>query len=179
MKNLLLTITLLVAGAVGVSAQTQTVDNTEVYGGYQFTRTNVETRIAPSFKFNSETDSNGLNLSATQYVSKNVGLTAEVAGTFNSDGKNLYTAMGGVTLKANRSGKYQPFVRGLAGSYLAQNAKITGTERNTSGFSYAVGGGFDVKFKNVTWRVVQADYLATRNFGQFDNNVRVGTGFVF
>lgn len=175
MKKTILTIALLLGSFIGINAQTE--DNTEFYAGYQFLRTNVEVRT-PSFAFNRQTDSHGVNLSATEYVSKPVGFTAEIGANFDGNGRNVYTVLGGLTLKANRDGKIQPFAKGLAGMYVAQNQGFNSNQTKRD-FAYSVGFGLDVKFKNFGWRVVQADYLATRNFGQFDNNVRVGTGFVF
>lgn len=176
MKNLILTIVLTLATVVGINAQTKQ-DNTELYAGYQFLRTNVETRT-PSFTFNRATDSHGFNLSATEYVSKGAGFTGEVGANFDGNGRNLYTFQGGITAKVNRQGRVQPFVRALAGAYVAQNQTFSARGTRTD-FAYTLGGGLDVKLKRIKWRVVQVDYLGTRNFSQFDNSVRLGTGFVF
>ncbi len=175
MKNLILVIALVISGAIGINAQTK--DNTEFYAGYQFVRTNVETRNG-AVRFNKETDSSGINVSATEYVAKNVGVTGELGANFDGDGRNLYTYMGGLTAKANREGKVQPFAKALLGGYTAQNQGFR-SDRTKSDFAYSVGAGLDVQFKKVGWRVLQVDYLGTRNFRQFDNAVRVGTGFVF
>lgn len=177
MKNLILMIALTLTTVVGINAQTKE-DNTEVYIGYQFLRTNVETR-SPSLTFDRKTDSHGVNVSVTEYVpNRAVGFTGEVGANFDGNGRNLYTFMGGLTLKGNRKGKVQPFVRGLAGAYVAQNQTFNSRGTKTD-FSYAAGGGLDVKFKKVGVRVIQVDYLGTRNYNQFDNNIRFSTGLFF
>lgn len=176
MKKLILTIALAITSVIGINAQTKQ-DNTEFYAGYQFLRTNVETRT-PSFTFNRETDSHGFNVSATEYVSKNAGFTAELGANFDGNGRNIYTIQGGLTVKGNRKGKVQPFARALGGAYVAQNQTFN-SRRTKSDFAYTLGVGLDVKFNKVGWRIIQVDYLGTRNYNQFDNNVRVGTGFFF
>lgn len=176
MKILIFTIALILS-AITINAQEK--DNTDYYVGYQFVRTNVETQTR-SFKFNRETDSHGVNASVTRYASTgNLGLTGELGANFDARGRNLYTYMGGLTLKGNRNGKVQPFVKGLLGGYTKQNEGIL-SNKTLSGFAYSVGAGLDVKInKKLSLRLIQADYLATRNNSQYDNNVRIGSGLIW
>lgn len=155
----------------------------ETYVGYQVVRVNPDV-VTPTFKFVDSTDTHGFNVSETYYANKVVGVTAELGANFDTEGKkaSLVTAMGGLTFKANRAGKIQPFVRALAGtSYIkADSAIFTQPTKADFGFAASLGGGLDWRInKKFGIRLFQVDYLSTSNFGQHQNNVRVGGGILF
>jgi hypothetical protein len=180
MRNFLMVAILAIVslfGASAVNAQGTLANNSEVYVGYQFVRQNAELDV-PSFSFDSPRDSHGANVSATGYFSKFTGLTGEVGANFNNEGpdRSLVTGMAGLTLKARNANIVQPFVRGLVG---VASQKVEGVDNDT-GLSFAAGAGLDVKVgKTVSLRLIQADYLQTRLFGNVQHNVRVGAGVVF
>jgi hypothetical protein len=168
-------------GAAAVSAQEK--GDTQGYVGYQFVRVNADVRN-PVFRFDSTTDSNGVNGSVTKFVEDSVGLTGEAAVNFAGGRRDasLATFMGGLTVQANNE-TVQPFVRGLAGlSRVNSDNEVLGSFLNQTDYSpsFAVGAGLDVKVGNrVALRVVQADYLQTRAFGSVQHNLRLGAGIRF
>ena len=76
-----------------------------------------------------------------------------------------------------------PFARVLLGAS-SLNARATDLSQNAessdTGFSYGVGGGLDIRVsKRIAIRVVQADYIHTRFFGEGQHNGRLSFGVVF
>jgi opacity protein-like surface antigen len=76
-----------------------------------------------------------------------------------------------------------PFARVLVGA-ASINTKATesgqSAEFSDTSFSYAVGGGFDIRVnKRIAIRAVQADYIHTRFFGEGQHNGRLSFGVVF
>lgn len=170
--TMILTLVSLFVFASPASAQGTVTPNSEWYVGYQFTNSNAQ-----NFKF--ADSAHGVNASATWYISDEseqlpIGLTAEGAGNFKN-GESLVTVMGGLIYKSRlASERFQPFVRGLAG------AARTSTGASDVGFSFAVGGGLDVKAgSTVSLRLLQADYLQTHLFNQTQHSIRLGAGIVF
>ena len=107
--------------------------------------------------------------------------------TVKSD-TNIFTFLVGPRLSYRKNERITPFAHVLLGA----SRRHTDSEINSSGFgrvsfsandtafAAAVGGGLDVPLsKNFTLRVVQAEYVLTRSFGNNGNNARVSTGIVF
>jgi len=108
----------------------------------------------------------GWNAQYTHYVNKPFGITGEVTGSYGSPtvggiGTSLptYTFMFGPTMRAPLA-KSTPFVHALFGAAHMSNSKGV---YSSTGFALALGGGWDLQLsRSIDWRVVQADYLATR-----------------
>jgi opacity protein-like surface antigen len=151
-------------GAASASAQGTIMPNSEVYVGYQLVNDRVSLRDGAG----------GFNVSGTGYLEDTyLGATAEVGANFENN-ESLVTVMGGLVLKARENRTFQPFVRGVLG------AARTSVGNADYGFSFAAGGGLDVKVSdNVSLRAIQADYLQTHLFGVRQDNFRVGAGIVF
>ncbi len=90
--------------------------------------------------------------------------------------------MSGVTLKS-RSGKVQPFVKAVGGfgTHRVRNQFNTlRFNRTDTGLAASVGAGLDYKVsKNTAIRLFEVDYLYTRLFNSYQNNVRISAGLVF
>ncbi len=178
MKRLFSTMFVGLMLTIGAYAQT----GFENYVGVQFTRNNVSVN-QPNFKFNRDTDLVGVNASTTYFTGKNLGFTGEVTASTTTNGASnrLYTALVGPTVKFNRSGRFQPFVRGLVGvaAQKADSDRFAFPRKSDFSYAYVVGAGVDLKGKRFGWRVVHVDYLQTNNFGEHQANLRIGTGLTF
>ena len=75
------------------------------------------------------------------------------------------------------------FVEALAGGVHAEaELSVPGFSRtaHADGFAAAVGLGFDWKITpNISWRVIQADYVPTELDSDWQHDVRLSTGLVF
>lgn len=180
MRKLILAIASLVVFSITVSAQ----DRTQFYVGYEYNRA-----TATLFDFESTSGAHGINASATVFLGKRpgpVGLTGEVtASKFLDDPLNtsLATVMAGITIQ-KRSGRAQPFIRGLAGLERAKVdlpiAVLRVDGLNDTGFAFAVGGGLDIKVKGrFAIRLFQLDYMRTKHLGEPVDHVRAGAGIRF
>lgn len=168
------------------SAPVKSADRVDVYVGYQFDRASFSFE-EQDFEFNDSTDTHGVNASLAIFpgdYGQPLGITGEFGANFSGGRENasLVTAMGGIILQARKS-KVQPFVRGLIGG-----ARIRVANQQLENFfdtsdvslAWAVGGGLDVRLgKKVAWRIIQADYMRTKNFGVTINHLRLGTGIRF
>jgi hypothetical protein len=169
--SLILTIVAVAVFSGATYAQGTVAPNTELYMGYQAVHSDAR-------NFRLQDVAHGANVSATWFVSDDtettpVGFVLEGAGNFKND-ESLLTAMGGLVLKARSNKTFQPFVRGLAGV----GRSSTGVA--DTGFSFALGGGLDVRAgAKISVRVFQGDYLQTRLFGDIQHSVRFGAGVVF
>jgi hypothetical protein len=169
------TIILALAAFVGASSAQDT------YVGIDYTRVNPSVR-QPHFRFDSATDSVGLVASYTGYETKNLGLTAEGSAVFNGGRatSQLYTALGGLTLKSRYSPSVQPYVSGLAGVGVARVGKtVFGPSNVDSGFAYKLAGGVDIGSGRTKFRLIELGYLRTNLYGQGQNNFVASTGIVF
>ena len=101
---------------------------------------------------------------------------------------NVHTFMVGPRFSYRKNEKITPFAHvlfGVSRRHLDSDVSFIGFGRtsfsaNDTSFAGAVGGGLDVAMgKNLALRVIQADYLLTRAFGNNANNARISTGIVF
>lgn len=176
--KLLLTICLLLASFGAVQAQ-----NTELHLGPLFTRSDPNI-TNPQFRFDHTRDQIGFDSALTVFLGdRPFGLTADVAATWKggADDSSLVTVMGGPTFK-KRSGRSQPFARGLIGI-----GRVTAREQQvslrfnseTSGLAYAVGGGLDINVSDhFAIRALQSDLLVTRIQEKNVRYLRAGVGIV-
>jgi Outer membrane protein beta-barrel domain len=146
----------------------------EVFGGYQYTRVNVE---GTGFNFN------GWNASLTGNVNNWFGVTGDFSGAYKTESGvsvKVYTYTFGPTVSLNHEGKVNPFVHALfGGAHLS--ASLEGTGGGTNGFAMEMGGGVDAKLSpHLAFRAVQADWVYYRFQGVGESkNVRLSTGIVF
>jgi hypothetical protein len=165
-------------------------DKFEVFGGYQYLHTGNITVDGQSDPGSSQ-GFNGWDASATDYLHRFLGVTADFGGAYATvDGVSghVYTYTGGPVV-AFRIGKVNPFVHALFGG-----VHLTGSESGVSvsrtGFTTMVGGGVDYRaIKAISIRVVDVDWLYY-HFGDTtiagtpvpsvsqSNNVRITTGVV-
>jgi len=186
MRTTILSLILLIAGVLGVSAQTQS--NNEGSVGYQFLRQDLEFNTTPSVRFNHNTDSHGFNASYARYFAKkgelgNVGVKAEVSANFKDDEAVLATGLAGVVVKAHNAKYVQPF-----GHVLGGVARQHVTRNNFKQFSspdysaaFAIGGGVDFNLaKESRYKLrLGGDILNTGFGGERQNAVRLTAGVVF
>ena len=167
--------------ACSLAVVAQEYAKAQVFGGFQYTSFDA---------FNIQhVNLLGWNAQFTHYLNKPFGITGEVTGSYGSPtvggiGTSLptYTYMFGPTMRAPME-KMTPFVHALFGAAHMSNSKGV---YSSTGFALALGGGVDTKVaRNIDWRVVQVDYLATRlkdptgtGNGQQDN-FRFATGIVY
>jgi hypothetical protein len=185
MRTFILATMLMLAGVLGVSAQTATTSQTANEGtiAYQFSRTGTDT----TFGFNDNTDTHGVNAQYTRYLGGSatkagvVGLTGDLGVAFTGDRESTVTVMGGVTVKARNAKYVQPYMNALAGMG-RQNVKFTVLpDANDWASVYAVGGGlaFNTSAYSRYKVVVGADYVNTGFFGERQHGARVKVGLNF
>lgn len=165
----------------------------EIAGLFQYVN------FAPGGGFNNF-NSYGATGSFTYNASKWLGLTAEVGGyhfkrqvfsapdstgvsTLQSISGSFQTYLFGPRVNFRHFDHFVPFGEVLFGAAHA-GTQLTGTATQSS-FALAAGGGVDaVIWKNLAWRVFEADYLMTNFTGALvapqgrQNNFRIGTGAV-
>jgi hypothetical protein len=79
-----------------------------------------------------------------------------------------------------RARKLSPWVHSLVGvTRTAYSNHLTDTKISTSGFGWAVGGGIDMPYRAVTFRIIQVDFTRYAAVPENFNNVRVGAGILF
>jgi opacity protein-like surface antigen len=124
---------------------------------------------------------NGWRESVAFNAHKNIGLVADVSGSYGSVANvdyKVHSFLFGPQFSL-RSEKATPFVHALFG---LTNSKASGTSVDTSenSFAMALGGGIDVNAgKRLAIRIVQADYFMTKMNDRTQNNFAISTGIVF
>lgn len=147
----------------------------EVFGGYQYTRLNIDS-TGLSF--------NGWNASVTGNFNKYLGVAADFSGAYKSESGaslNIYSYTFGPVVSLNHEGTINPFVHALFGGAHA-TASVTGFgSAGENGFAMMMGGGVDARITpRFAVRLVQADWAYYRFSGIGESkNVRVSTGLVF
>jgi opacity protein-like surface antigen len=182
-----LALVLLFAAVCGGPLWAQEQDSEfEAYGGYTYTRFNVNANVAglaPSATYNG----NGGGGEVEYNVNRWVGAVGELGGfVATSSGNGAFAGAGFTYLfgpRVNfRRGRVAPFAQALFGGVRTTDgiAQSTGTENN---FAMAAGGGIDIKVsKHISVRPVQADYFMTKipdGLNNRQNNFRFGAGVVF
>ncbi|HEX8924394.1 MAG TPA: outer membrane beta-barrel protein [Terriglobales bacterium] len=156
----------------------QSAPKNEVFGGYSL--------------FNADTGSshvglNGWNASATHFVTRNLGITADFSGAYGSPAEfgsvssNVHNFMFGPTVAVARNKKVTPFAHALFGvSHIHQAASTEFGEYNDHAFALALGGGVDANVnKHFGVRVAQLDYVYSNFADTTQNNWRYSGGVVF
>jgi hypothetical protein len=134
----------------------------EIFGGGQYLH------LDPNFNLE------GWNGAITGNVKGWLGITLDGSGSYH-DGLKFYTIAAGPELRANLP-LIKPFVHGLVGG-----ARSSGGGVSADGFVGMVGGGVDLGGGVFAFRLIQADWMATR-FSNFTNksnkNFRGSAGIV-
>jgi len=134
----------------------------EIFGGGQYLH------LDPNFNLE------GWNGAVTGNVKGWLGITVDGGGAYHS-GLTFHTITVGPELRANLP-LIKPFVHGLVGG-----ARSAAGGVSANGFVGMIGGGVDFGGGMVAYRLVQADWMATRfsNFtNQSNRNFRASTGIV-
>jgi hypothetical protein len=153
-------------------------DRGEVFGGYSFLRTEGDANLNGWAAAFAARLTGGLELVGDlsgHYGSVDVGLTkADV---------DAHTVLFGPRFGGGRRAGARPFVQALAGlTRVGAGVDLFGARisESTSGLAVAVGGGVDLRAgESLAVRMIQADYVNIRLFGEHSNNVRLSAGLVF
>jgi Outer membrane protein beta-barrel domain len=174
----------------------------EIFSGFSYAHAN----FMGAGQKNSSFD--GWNASVTADANRWLGVEADFAGHYGSNNVQLPVLPGtcppiclpsvSVDTKAHeflfgprfsyRRQKITPFTHILFGAtHVTESVTLPipiptlpiNFSTSQTGFTMALGGGFDLPItKNLAWHN-QADYLLTRLFSQTENNMRVSTGIAF
>ena len=153
-------------------------DKLDVFGGYSYLRLNPGQGA-------DAINQNGWESMATFRLTPMFGLSADVDGTYKSEGganNHIYTYMAGPEFKkANEKGAF--FVHGLMGfAHESVSTNLFGSNISVSdnAFATAFGGGYDWRASEaLSVRLFQADYLITRFGSATQNNIRLSFGVTF
>ncbi|MFZ0480585.1 MAG: outer membrane beta-barrel protein [Terriglobales bacterium] len=181
----LIVITLALLGAaLPVAAQDQ-ASKFELYGGYYYTRVNVNASAVgggPSETFNGNGGGGQFEYNATNHI----GLVADLAGFGATSTENGALVGGAFTYlfgpRVNcRLRRITPFGQALFGGIRTTNG--IGESASENNFALTAGGGIDFKVsRQVSVRPVQAEYFMSKipdGLNDRQNNLRLGAGVVF
>jgi len=141
-------------------------DKVQLFGGYSY----MHFDSSPSVSLN------GWGLSGQYKFTDWLGGVADFDGHYGSQfgvSESVHSFLFGP--QVSWPARVSPFAHVLiGGSHFSSDAG------SDTSFSTAIGAGFDTEIgHNLSWRIVQADYVYTHFFGSTQNNVRVTTGIVF
>jgi hypothetical protein len=149
---------------VSLSARAQ--DKVEVFGGYSYERF----RPSPDVNFN------GWEASGQYKFTNWLGGVADFDGHYGSIAgvsSSVHTFLFGP--QVSFPARISPFAHVLIGG-----AHFSGGGASDTSFSTAIGGGIDAKVgHNLSWRIIQGDYVMTQFFNDTQHNARLSTGIVF
>jgi opacity protein-like surface antigen len=204
MKHFTLLFALIIMLLTYASVLAQNEKKPEFFAGYSFESVNTGVSssdlIATTTSLDSRFKLNGLNLSATGYLTKRLGVTGDFSAHFNSRTDtfgstaaqskfSLYNITGGPQLRFPSSSKFTPFAHVLAGiarrnlTETFTDTTANFTDQNNS-FTMNLGGGVDYRLNDrFAWRVAQFDYnpifLRGRTFDTVTFPNRTLNGFRF
>ena len=145
---------------ISMFAMAQEIPGPEVYGGYQYTRTDGGGH------------GQGWNSAANMYITRWIGGTADFSGVYNNG--SVYTYTFGPVVSTHKD-NFSPFAHALFGGFRASSGGFS-----DSGMAMMFGGGLDFGKHRLVFRAVQVDWMVLRFNGFTDkNNVRVNTGFLY
>jgi hypothetical protein len=146
---------------VSMLGMAQETPKPEVYGGFQFSRTDGGWH------------GEGWNTAANMYVTRWFGATADFSGAYGS-GSNLYTYTFGPVISTHER-DFSPFAHALFGGARTSTAGFS-----DSGMAMLFGGGLDFGKHKLVLRAVQFDWMVLRFNGISDkNNMRVNSGLLY
>jgi opacity protein-like surface antigen len=171
---------------LAASAQ-ETAPKVEIFGGYSYLRDNGGSADFESLS------AHGFNTALAGNITKHIGIVSEfsrftksfsftdpIVGDITADA-SVITYLFGPRATLHR-GKAEPFVHALfGGTRLHAEASALGVSESITEntFTYALGGGLDVKVHdNFAIRVAQLDYLGSKFEGERTHNFRFSVGVV-
>lgn len=168
MKNFILMTAILLAGFIGINAQSTQSAN-EGHIGYSYDESTV---------------SHGVTGGYTRYVNGTsakagtFGITGEVSALFNDNSTNSVSGQAGIVFKARNFKHVQPSVRALAG--VSRNT-YSGLRRSDTAPIYTLGGGLDFAFSEGSRYkpYIGVNYVNQERYGVRDGGVGVNLGLVF
>jgi opacity protein-like surface antigen len=188
-----LVLTLLILFSATASALAQESPKVEVFGGFSYLRDDLDQGLLR--------DARGWNISANYNLNNFLGVKADFSGHHGErayvdplevfkEKENNFTFLFGPQFSYRKNERVVPFAHVLLGARrskysweftdIVSGAPTGDGEFSDNAFTAAFGGGVDLKLtKRWAVRLVQADYLLTRFYGNTQNNLRIGTGFVF
>lgn len=150
----------LLVGMISVLGLAQETPKPELYGGYQYTRTD------------GGWNAHGWNTAGNFYFTKWLAATGDFSGVYH-DG-SLYTYTFGPTVSMHKD-NFSPFAHALFGGARASSGGIS-----DSGMAMMFGGGVDIGATKWAFRAVQFDWVVYRFNGVSNkNNMRVNTGIMY
>jgi opacity protein-like surface antigen len=185
---------ILVIAAPGY-AQTQTVPEWEVFGGYSWQRSNLReyfksTPIIYSVR-NRDGSLHGFDLAFTENINRWFGGTLDISAHFASPSitttpatvtthERMFSFMYGPRFVYRERPGWTAFGHALAGvAHMDAKVTPTGPSANDTSFGLAAGGGLDMKFRgNTAIRLLQAEYFHANALGTGQNNFRLSAGII-
>ena len=145
---------------VAMVGMAQETPKPEIYGGYQYDRTDGGGH------------GQGWNTAANLYVTRWLGGTADFSGVYNNG--SIYTYTFGPVVSTHKQ-NFSPFAHALFGGARASSGGIS-----DSGMAMYFGGGVDFGKGKWAVRAVQFDWMLLRFNGISNkNNMRVNTGLMY
>ena len=145
---------------VSMVGMAQETPKPEIYGGYQYDRTDGGGH------------GQGWNTAANLYVTRWLGGTADFSGVYNNG--SIYTYTFGPVVSTHKQ-NFSPFAHALFGGARASSGGIS-----DSGMAMYFGGGVDFGKGKWAVRAVQFDWMLLRFNGISNkNNMRVNTGLMY
>jgi hypothetical protein len=145
---------------VSMVGMAQETPKPEIYGGYQYDRTDGGGH------------GQGWNTAANLYVTRWLGGTADFSGVYNNG--SIYTYTFGPVVSTHKQ-NFSPFAHALFGG-----ARVSSGGISDSGMAMYFGGGVDFGKGKWAVRAVQFDWMLLRFNGISNkNNMRVNTGLMY
>jgi hypothetical protein len=145
---------------VSMVGMAQETPKPEVYGGYQYDRTDGGGH------------GQGWNTAANLYVTRWLGGTADFSGVYNNG--SIYTYTFGPVVSTHKQ-NFSPFAHALFGGARAASGSLS-----NNGMAMYFGGGVDFGKGKWAVRAVQFDWMLLRFNGISNkNNMRVNTGLMY
>jgi len=166
----------------------------ELFIGFSQNRIKVQTLNDKGFPVAERVGFNGFDTQVTVNLKKYFGLKGDVSGHFRRDtqpfgslttrsGIDLYNALVGPQVRARNRSRFTPYAHALFGAaHSRSRISLSGfpeSQRSTTRFAMAVGGGLDVSLnRHFGLRVVQVDYNPIFFSGAREDAVRYSFGVV-
>ena len=145
---------------VSMVGMAQETPKPEIYGGYQYDRTDGGGH------------GQGWNTAANLYVTRWLGGTADFSGVYNNG--SIYTYTFGPVVSTHKQ-NFSPFAHALFGGARAASGSLS-----NNGMAMYFGGGVDFGKGKWAVRAVQFDWMLLRFNGISNkNNMRVNTGLMY
>ena len=152
------------------------VPTIDVFAGYSYLRFDSK-----PLGFSDQLNLNGWNFElALPHIYEGLGAVADVSAHYGHELSAYNFVIGPqYTLEVKN---LRIFAHGLFGKSRDRIGLpgTSGLEPSNLARNIAFGGGVDMALgENLSWRVLQADYMITSNFGGTQHNIRASTGIVY